>query len=311
MKSAPLISAVINVRNEADNLRKCLRSISHFADEIIVVDMHSTDGSQKVAAEFGAKVYPYKWMSVVEPARNYALSKATGTWIILLDPDEYLNKTLKHELKKITLRSDVDWVKIPRKNIIFGKWLRHSRSWPDYLIRFFKNGAVTWRKEIHSQPITQGNGYTIIDSEHLAIRHQNYTSVSQYVTQAIRYCSTQAEELFKDGYKIKTSDLILKPIQEFNSRFYFAEGFKDGIHGLIFSLLQSFSVMLVYIRLWEMQGSSEKVLSKESFISASQEATFEYGHWFNKYFTEEYTKNPLKIILIKIRQILNRLTKNF
>ena len=129
--------------------------------------------------------------------------------------------------------------------------------------------------------------------------------------QAIRYCSTQAKELFTDGYKLKTSDLILKPIQEFNSRFYFAEGYKDGVHGLIFSLLQSFSVMLVYIRLWEMQGSSEKVLSKESFISASQEATFEYGHWFNKYFSEEYSHNLFKIILIKIRQILNRLTKNF
>ena len=311
MKNTPLISAVINVRNEADNLRKCLRSIQHFADEIIVVDMHSTDGSQQIATEFGAKVYPYKWMSVVEHARNFALSKATGTWIILLDPDEYINKVLKHELKKITLRTDIDWVKIPRKNIIFGKWLRHSRSWPDYLIRFFKNGSVTWQNEIHSQPLTKGNGHTIIDSERLAIRHQNYTSVSQYLIQAIRYCSTQAKELFTDGYKLKTSDLILKPIQEFNSRFYFAEGYKDGVHGLIFSLLQSFSVMLVYIRLWEMQGSSEKVLSKESFISASQEATFEYGHWFNKYFSEEYSHNLFKIILIKIRQILNRLTKNF
>ena len=273
--------------------------------------MHSTDDGVKIALEYGAKVYPYKWMKVVEPARNFALSKATGKWIILLDPDEYLNKSLKYELKKITERNDVDWVKIPRKNIIFGKWLRHSRSWPDYLIRFFKNGHVTWKKEIHSQPTTFGNGHTIIDSERLAIRHQNYTSISQYLFQAIRYSSTQAEELFNSGFKLKTSDLILKPVQEFNSRFYFAEGYKDGVHGLIFSLLQSFSIMLIYIRLWEMQGSSEKVLSKESFISASQEATFEYGHWFNRYFIEQYSHNPFKVLVIKVRQILNRITKNY
>lgn len=311
MTNKPLISAVINVCNEAENLRKCLKSINHFADEIVVVDMQSTDDSVKIANEFGAKVFSYKRMKVVEPARNFALSKASGKWIILLDPDEYLNKSLKHELKKITQRTDIDWVKIPRKNIIFGKWLRHSRNWPDYLIRFFKNGMVTWKKEIHSQPITQGNGHTIIDSEKLAIRHQNYTSITQFVTQAVRYSSTQAEELYNSGYKLKTSDLLLKPIQEFNSRFYFAEGFKDGVHGLVYSLLQAFSIMLIYIRLWEMQGSSEKVLSKESFVSASQEAVFEYGHWFTKYFAEEYTKNIFQIFLIKIRQLFNRLTKNF
>lgn len=311
MNNKPLITAVINVRNEAENLKKCLKSIKNFADEIIVVDMHSTDGSSQVAADYGAKVYPYRWMKVVEPARNFALSKAAGKWIILLDPDEYLNKTLKKELKKITQRTDVDWVKIPRKNIIFGKWLRHCRSWPDYLIRFFKNGSVTWKKEIHSQPITQGNGHTLIDSEKLAIRHQNYTSITQFVEQAVRYSGIQAEELFNSDYKLKTSDFLLKPVQEFNSRFYFAEGFKDGVHGLIFSLLQSFAIALIYIRLWEMQGSSEKVLSKESFVSANQEAVFEYGYWFAKYFREEYPGNIFKNILIRLRQLLNRLTKNF
>lgn len=115
MKNKPLISAVINVRNEADKLSRCLKSIKNFADEIIVVDMHSTDGSGQIAADYGATVYPYRWSKVVEPARNFALSKANGKWIILLDPDEYLNKTLKRELKSITQRPDIDWVKIPGK----------------------------------------------------------------------------------------------------------------------------------------------------------------------------------------------------
>lgn len=311
MKNKPLISAVINVRNEAENLRKCLKSIKNFADEIIVVDMHSTDGSDRIAAEFGASVYSYRWTKVVEPARNFALSKATGKWIILLDPDEYLNKTLKAELKNITRRSDVDWVKIPRKNIVFGKWLRHSRSWPDYLIRFFRKNHVTWSKKIHSQPVTKGNGLTILDTEKLAIRHHNYENVTQFVTRAIRYSSVQADELKNDGYKLKTSDFILKPIQEFNSRFFAAEGYKDGIHGLIFSLLQTFAIALIYIRLWEKQGSSDKVLSKESFVSASQETTFEYSYWFTKYYQNEYSANIFKFSLIKIRHFFDRITKNF
>jgi (heptosyl)LPS beta-1,4-glucosyltransferase len=310
MTNKPLISAVINVRNEADKLKRCLKSIKSFSDEIIVVDMQSTDGSSKIAADFGAAVYPYRWMKAVELARNFGLSKANGKWIILLDPDEYLNKSLKKELKKITTRSDIDWVKIPRKNIIFGKWLRHSRCWPDYIIRFFKKGSVTWTKDIHRPPITKGNGLTILDSEKLAIRHLHYDTASQFITRAIRYSGVQADELKAADYKIKTSDFILKPIQEFNSRFFFAEGYKDGIHGLIFSILQTFAIALIYIRLWEKQGSSDKVLSKESFVSASQESIFEYSFWFTKYFREEYSSNFLKNFIIKIRQVFLRLTKN-
>lgn len=311
MKNKPLISAVINVRNEADNLKKCLKSIKNFADEIIVVDMHSTDGSDQVAKNYDAQVFSYRPIKFVEPARNFAISKATGKWIILLDPDEYLHKTLKKELKRITQRSDVDWVRIPRKNIIFGKWLRHTNCWPDYLIRFFKKGSVTWKKEIHSQPTTHGNGLTMLDSEKLAIRHHNYNTITQFVTRAIRYSNIQADELKASNYKLKTSDFILKPMQEFNSRFFAAEGYKDGIHGLIFSLLQMQAIALVYIRLWEKQGSSDKVLSKESFVSASQETIFEYSYWFSKYFKKEYTSNVFKIFLVRFRHILNRLTKNF
>ena len=311
MRNHVNISAVINVRNEAENLAKCLRSIRDFADEVVVVDMHSTDKSREIAEKYGAKLFSYRPMKYVEPARNFALSKATGRWIILLDPDEYLNKTLKKELKKISLRADVDFVHIPRKNIILGKWFRHSNWWPDYVIRFFRRGHVNWKKEIHSQPTTKGNGLTLLDSEKLAIRHNNYTTLSQFVHRALRYSNVQAEELHKNQYTLKTSDFILKPIQEFNSRFFAAQGYKDGFHGLAFSVLQAFAIALIYIRLWEIEGASEKNISKDSFVSASQEATYEYSYWFTKYFREEYKANIFKIILIKIRLVFDRITKNF
>lgn len=311
MKHKNTISVVINVRNESKQLTRCLRSIKNFANEIIVVDMNSTDDSKKVAQDFGAKVFSYKTMDYVEPARNFALSKATSKWILLLDPDEYLNITLKKELFLITKRSDVDFVRIPRQNMIFGKWIKHAKCWPDYLIRFFKKNNVTWQKEIHSQPITKGHSLTLLDSDQLAIKHNNYENVTQFITRALRYSSIQADELNKQDYKVKISDLILKPIQEFNSRFFFAEGYKDGIHGLIFCLLQAFAISLIYIRLWEKQGFQEKQILKESFVSASQEATFEYDHWFVKFFKNEYTKNPFKKLIIKIRHWFNYLTKNF
>lgn len=307
---ATLISAVINIHNEAKLLSKCLRSIRGFADEIIVIDMQSTDNGPEIARSFNAKVYPHRFVKYVEPVRNFAIAKTTGRWILILDPDEYLNSTLKNELLRLTKRKDVDFVRIPRKNIIFGRWLRHSNMWPDYLIRFFRKGHISWKKEIHSQPLTKGSSLNLLDSEKLAIRHLNYISVGSFLQRALRYSSIQAEELIGADYKLKTSDFILKPIQEFNSRFFRGEGFKDGLHGLIFCLLQAFAICLIYIRLWEKTGSPDKPLAKDSFVSAAQEANFEFNYWFNWYYIRENGQNFAKNFLIRFRQLINRLTKN-
>jgi len=311
MPNSIIISAVLNVKNEADNLDRCLKSISGFVDEIVITDMESTDKSVQIAKKYGAKIFSIKPANVVEHARNFGLSKASGKWILLLDPDEYLNISLKKELQSIVKRNDVDYVKIPRMNFFVGKWLRYCNMWPDYLIRFFRKDFITWNKEIHSQPITKGNCLTLLDSDKLGLRHRNYLSVTDFITRALRYSGVQADELKTNNYKVKISDLILKPTQEFNSRFFAGFGYKDGMHGLIFCLLQSFAICLIYIRLWEKNGSSEKVLVKESFVSGSQESIYEYGYWFTRYFQKEYSANIFKKSIIKLRQLLNRLTKNY
>ena len=311
MKKNINISVLINTRNEALHIKKCIKSVKGFTDEIIVVDMFSKDQTVSIAKSLGAKVYRHKFMPWVEPARNYAISKAKGNWILILDPDEYLTSSLKKELIKISKRQDINFVKIPRKNMIFGKWLRHSNMWPDYVTRFFKKDKVKWSKVIHSQPKTIGQGTTILDSEKLAIRHNNYIDIDDFVKRALRYSSTQANELINSGYKLKSSDLLLRPIQEFNSRFFANSGYKDGFHGLAFCLLQAFAIGLIYLKIWQKQGFEDKVLAKGSFVSASLESSYEYNHWFGRYFISTYSKNFLKNIVIRFNQLLARLIKNF
>jgi len=297
------ISVVINTYNEAKYLKKCLSSVKDFATEVIVVDMYSKDHSVETAKSFGAKVYYHKWMPVVEQARNFALKKATGPWILLLDPDEYLTKPLKKELQKISRRPDINFVRLPRKNIIFGKWIRHSRWWPDYITRFFKKGTVKWQKEVHSQPLTSGNGITLLENERFAIRHQHYDSIQKYVLWALRYSERQADELDKTNYKIKISDLVVKPIKEFCSRFFAASGYKDGIHGLVISILQAFSEALVYIQLWSIQGFRPRSINKETFIKSSKQALFEYLHWQTFYQVKE-TSKKIKVPFLKLKHRL-------
>jgi len=131
------ISAVINTRNESENIFDCLNSLK-FCDEIVVVDMESTDNTKEIAKQFTDKVFDHPMVGYVEPARNFAISKAIGDWILVIDADERIPKTLAIKLEEIAEKNEIDYVRIPRQNLIFGQWVRHSRWWPDFNIRFFK-----------------------------------------------------------------------------------------------------------------------------------------------------------------------------
>jgi glycosyltransferase involved in cell wall biosynthesis len=247
------ISAVVNTRNEEKNLAACLESL-HFADEIIVVDMESEDDTVKIAKSFTDKVFDHPAVGYVEPARNFAINKAAGTWVLVLDADERIPKTLAKKLIEITQEDKIDFVRIPRKNLIFGQWTQHSRWWPDYNIRFFKKGAVEWQNEIHSIPITTGTGINLDADDTFAIEHHHYGTIDEYFDRALRYSTQQAKELIGSGYKFDAKDLIGKPLGEFISRFFAGEGYKDGLHGLVLAFLQMFSIMLIYLKVWQEEG---------------------------------------------------------
>lgn len=247
------ISAVVNTRNEEANLAECLQTLS-FCNEIVVVDMESEDKTVAIAKEYTHKVFSHPNVDFVEPARNFAIKKAVGDWILIVDADERISKELASALQKIANEGDLDFVRIPRKNFIFGQWLQHSRWWPDYNIRFFKKGTVNWQDQIHSVPITLGKGTNLEAVSSLAIEHLHYRGIDDYILRTLRYANQQAKELIESGYKFEPTDIITKPISEFNSRFFAGEGYKDGLHGLVISLLQFFAILLVYIKVWEKDG---------------------------------------------------------
>lgn len=247
------ISAVVNTRNEENNIADCLKTLQ-FADEIIVVDMESEDSTKEIAKSFTDKVYDTAMVGYVEPARNFAISKAVGNWILIVDADERIPKTLANKLIEITEEGRADFVRIPRKNLIFGQWTQHSRWWPDYNIRFFKKDSVEWQSEIHSIPITTGTGINLEADETLAIQHHHYGTIDEYCQRAFRYSTQQSKELINSGYKFDVKDLIGKPISEFIGRFFAGDGYKDGLHGLILAFLQMFSVMLIYLKVWQHEG---------------------------------------------------------
>lgn len=279
------ISVVINTLNSGEDISKAISSVKSLADEVVVVDMESSDSTLEIAKKLGVKVYLHKKEKYVELVRNFMISKTTGDWILIIDPDEEIPSKLVSKLKEIVKKPEADYFRIPRKNIIFGKWIKHTNWWPDYNIRFFKKGMVSWNEIIHSVPMTQGKGVDLSDKEEYAIVHNNYKTISQYLEKMLRYTDAQRDSLLNGGYVFSWKDLIKKPVGEFLSRFFEGEGYKDGIHGLALSSLQSFSELTLYLKVWEKQGFDEKNLEKSEIKTELNKAISDLKWWLRKKFS--------------------------
>lgn len=288
------ISVVINTYNEQNTIERAINSVK-WADEILVCDMHSDDDTALIAKKLGAKVIFHKHLKFVEPARNFAISKAAYDWVLIIDPDEEIPDSLGNKLKEIANSNSVTtYVEIPRKNLIFNKWVKASMWWPDYNIRFFKKGNVVWSNQIHRPPKTVGQGLQLPAEERWAIIHYHYVTLNQFLNRLNRYTDVQSEELIKNGYKFSWPDLIRKPLSEFLSRYFANRGFDDGLHGLVLSLLQAFSFLIVYVKVWESDGFKAESINISDLKKEVDQSGKEITYWF-KY--GNLSKNPLKRFL--------------
>lgn len=298
------ISAVINTLNEEKNIARAISSLKGFANEIIVVDMMSTDRTVEIAKKLGAKVFKHKRIGYVEPARNFAISKAKYDWVVILDADEEIPDGLKNYFKKEIKEPQASFYRIPRKNIIFGKWMKHSGWWPDFNIRFFKKGSVSWNEVIHSVPMTSGKGLDLLAKEELAIKHRHYSSVEQYITRMNKYTTIQAKDLNKKGVEFKWRFVLVKPAAEFLRRYFAESGYKDGLHGLTLSLLQVLSELVVYVKLWQKQKFKKKSIGVDDTLRELNLISKDYLWWT---YTSKIndSKNIFQKIWLKLSRKIN------
>lgn len=142
--NSPLLSLCMIVRNEADNLPRCLESVNGVVDELVIVDTGSTDRTKEIALSYGAKIYDFKWIDDFSAARNYSLEGATGEWILVLDADEALDEKSGPSLRSILIDSKVDAYNCILRNVlsvepqlvyhdqVFQGWIRIFRNRPQY-----------------------------------------------------------------------------------------------------------------------------------------------------------------------------------
>ena len=140
---------------------------------------------------------------------------------------------------------------MPRQNNVFGKWIEHSLWWPDYQTRFFKHNVITWPNHLHAQPTLTGEGVTLSADPKNAIQHLNYISIDEWTDKNQRYAKADAIERIKAGNNYSFADAIRLSVGEIIRRFFQAQGYKDGMHGMILSIFQSYYYFLVYAYYWE------------------------------------------------------------
>lgn len=272
----PTISVVINTKNSGQTLRACLQSVHAWADEIIVMDMKSQDDTIEIARFFGARTFSHPDVGYVEPARNAALAKARGEWILVLDSDEEIPGTLaKHIRSTLVASQTVDAYFLPRKNLIFDKWVK-TGWWPDHILRLFRKGSVVWSDELHAIPSVRGTAVHVDAKESWAITHHNYQTIEQYWSRALRYGRLRAKE--RQTAKESVQEPLAAFIDEYLRRFYAWDGQTDGAHGAFLSTLQGSTAVLEQALFWELKGFPRGAL-KLSPLQTLRSAVKQANHW--------------------------------
>ena len=243
------ISATIIVRNEADNIEAVCRSVA-WADEIVVVDSDSTDGTIEIARRFTDKIYNREFQGYKDK-HEFADSKATGDWIFWIDADERVTPELQASIE--TLRnaddpSNTAGYEIARRTFFLDKWIRHSGWYPDYQMRLYRKEASFWDGVAPHQTARVNGRVEKLEGELL---HYTKRSLSEYHRVLDSYSTLAAEHMATEGKRAGVTKILGGAISAFFRSFVVKQGFRDGIPGLIIAIFTGYGVFLKYAKVWE------------------------------------------------------------
>ncbi len=248
------ISAVIITRNEEANIGRCLSSVA-WVDEIVVVDSGSKDDTCLIAIEAGALVYETDWNGF-GPVKAFGVDKATSRWILSIDADEVVAPELAAEIQELLVNSaDYHGYDMPRKTNFLGRWIHHCGWYPDRVLRLFEKTHGNFDDApVHERVILNG------DIGHLKeeLLHYSYPTLEHYLSKSNRYTTLGARQALQDGRRARWFDLVIRPPVSFLSHYISRQGFRDGLEGLLISVLSAIAVMVKYAKLRALQREQDK-----------------------------------------------------
>jgi (heptosyl)LPS beta-1,4-glucosyltransferase len=245
------ISAILITKNEENNIRDCLASLV-FAEEIVVVDSGSTDGTEEISrSDPRVRWYPEKWKGF-GPQKNSALDKAGGPWVFSIDADERVTEELAREIAGLDLSSSpVDGYRVARRSYFGRRWVRHGGWYPDYTIRLWRKGKGRFAdRSVHEVVRVSGPVGTLRGD----LLHFTYRDAADFLERMERYATLGAEEMRKEGKRATTLDLALRPPFTFLKMYLIRRGFMDGALGFRLASLYARYTYAKYAKLRDLHG---------------------------------------------------------
>lgn len=247
-----MISAIVITLNEEENIEEAIKSLKQVADEIVVVDSGSNDKTLEISKKNGAVTFFRKFDNFANQ-KNWAVSKTTGDWVISLDADEEITAELAKEIKESVGENQFKGFLIPRRNFILGKEIKYSRWSPDTHIWLWKKDFGKWVGEVHEEVVVSGKVGKLKNSK----IHYSHKALSEFIEANNRYSELDAKLLFKKGIKFSFVEMAWQSFFEFFIRYIYKKGFLDGKRGFILSYLMGVYKLTVWIKLWELNRSSD------------------------------------------------------
>jgi glycosyltransferase involved in cell wall biosynthesis len=253
VKSVPQLSVIVIALNQQANLVPCLETV-RWADEIVVVDSGSRDRTLELAQAFTDRIFTIDWPGF-GAAKNYALDRATGEWILSLDTDERVPEALRDEIiSAVQGNSPYAGYRVARRNYFGGRWVRYLGWYPDYTLRLFQRDKGRFRERaVHEEVVVDGP----VGVLPTPLDHYSYTDVSDYLARQDRYARLAAAEMLKEGRRPIAGELFWRPLCHFLKLYLLRLGFLEGRLGYTLALLGSLYNFLKYHYLRELDGHRE------------------------------------------------------
>jgi glycosyltransferase involved in cell wall biosynthesis len=248
----PRLSVVLITRNEIHNIAACLRSVG-FADEIVVVDSGSTDGTVEAARAAGARVLqPTDWPGF-GPQKNRALDAATGDWIFSIDADEQVTAELAASLRSAIHSGKYDAYEIHRRSNYCGQYMAHSGWYPDRVVRLFRRGAARFSEDlVHERVVTQG----AVGRLQGDLLHDSMPHFESVLAKLDRYSTAGALALMRRGVKGSLAKALGHGTWAFLRTYVLKLGFLDGRLGFALAVSNAEGTYYRYMKLWLLQRGS-------------------------------------------------------
>ena len=267
------ITAVFIAYNEEMIIGRSINAVKDWVDEIILIDMHSTDKTREIASDCGATIKLFDKVNNFGIARNYGIKMAKNDWILSLDADEIVSPGLKEQIIAGVKEDSADLFLLPRANFAFSGFGPNESGFPEYLPRCFKRDSMEidkYKGELHLcfEPKQNIRIKKLIGSfPKVSLYHITNATIECFINKINTYTSIEAVERYDIGFKISLIYVLLRPIKIFLRHYFKKCGFRDGWRGLWLTLFNVFYEYLVLSKIWEMNlHNGKKPTIQESRI---------------------------------------------